>query len=67
MAGMSEYDEMTDEEFSELTDKLFRFALEEGDLGYQYWSRAIRKLKHMRGQAMKAARDVTPPLHPGLE
>lgn len=55
MAGMSEFDEMSDEEFNELLDQIFHMALEGGDLGYQYWSRVIRKLKFMRALAMKAA------------
>ena len=39
---------MTDAEFKELTEFLFRLGLNDGDLGYKYWINIIENLKEMR-------------------
>ena len=39
---------MTDEEFSNLTKILFKKGLEDGDIGYAYWTNVITDLKEMR-------------------
>ena len=39
---------MTDEEFSNLTRTLFQLGLDDGDLGYKYWTSVINNLKEMR-------------------
>lgn len=39
---------MTDEEFSNLTKTLFKFGLDDGDLGYMFWTSVINDLKEMR-------------------
>lgn len=39
---------MTDEEFSNLTKTLFQFGLDDGDVGYLYWTSVINDLKEMR-------------------
>jgi hypothetical protein len=44
---------MTDEEFKELLDHLFKMGLDSGDLGYEYWSGIIKKLKEMRKLAQQ--------------
>lgn len=51
---------MTDQEFSELLDRLYQLALEEGDLGYRYWDTVIHELKEMRGVFIRNA--PKPPL-----
>lgn len=40
--------EMNPEEFDELLRKLHRLSLNDGDLGYMYWSKAIKELQSMR-------------------
>ena len=39
---------MTDEEFSNLTKTLFQLGLDDGDVGYLYWTSVINDLKEMR-------------------
>ena len=39
---------MTDEEFHKLLETLFQLGMEDGDLGYKYWSGVIQELKEMR-------------------
>jgi len=39
---------MTDEEFSNLTKTLFQFGLDDGDVGYLYWTSVINDLKELR-------------------
>ena len=39
---------MTDEQFSNLTKTLFQLGLDDGDLGYKYWTSVINDLKEMR-------------------
>jgi hypothetical protein len=44
---------MTDQEFKELLEKLHKLGLDGGDLGYEYWSGIINKLKEMRKSALQ--------------
>ena len=39
---------MTDAEFEELTDILFKMSARDGDIGHEYWTRTIKSLKDMR-------------------
>ena len=39
---------MTDAEFKELTETLLKLGLNDGDLGYKYWTKIIEDLKEMR-------------------
>jgi hypothetical protein len=45
---------MTDQEFKELIEKLHKLGLDGGDLGYEYWSGIINKLKEMRKSALQS-------------
>lgn len=49
------YNNMSDEEFKNLLEKLHQFGLEDGDIGYAYWSKVIAYLKELRtiAQAVK--------------
>lgn len=44
---------MTDQEFKELLEKLHKLGLDGGDLGYEYWSGIINKLKEMHKSALQ--------------
>ena len=44
---------MTDEAFNELLDHLFKMGLNNGDLGCEYWTGIIKKLKEMRKLAQE--------------
>lgn len=39
---------MTEEEFSELMKNLFQKGLDDGDIGYSYWTNVIKDLQEMR-------------------
>ncbi|MHB1176537.1 MAG: hypothetical protein ACYCZJ_15585 [Sulfuriferula sp.] len=39
---------MTDEEFFRLLKALFKLSMEDGDIGYMYWTKVIEDLKEMR-------------------
>lgn len=39
---------MNDKEFQEMIDKLWDIGLNDGDLGYKYWSKIVFELKEMR-------------------
>lgn len=39
---------MNDEEFLNLTRTLFQLSLDDGDLGYMYWTSVIKDMKEMR-------------------
>lgn len=44
---------MTDEEFNTLLDHLFKLSSSDGDIGHEYWTGVIDKLKEMRELAQK--------------
>ena len=43
---------MTDKEFEEMLEKLWDIGLNDGDLGFKYWSKVVFELKEMREKAL---------------
>ena len=39
---------MTDKEFEEMLEKLWDLGLNDGDLGFKYWSKVVFELKEMK-------------------
>lgn len=44
---------MTDEEFNALLDRLFKLSSNDGDIGHEYWTGVINKLREMRKLAQE--------------